>query len=121
MPLASSDSGVTWSPAANRCSRSRRLTGCVVVRNGPIGIDVFLCGPRCFPICICSGFWPPMKPARMLWEPDRDFWPFWPRPEVLPVPLPVPRPTRLRSRREPSAGVRLWSANSSVSVSGVAI
>ena len=28
-----------------------------------------------------SGIWPPSKPARMAWEPDRDFWPLIPRPE----------------------------------------
>src|SRR3954454_23620383 len=40
----------------------------------------------------------------MRWLPDRDFWPFWPRPDVLPLPEPSPRPTRLRSRWLPSAG-----------------
>src|SRR5689334_16182827 len=40
----------------------------------------------------------------MRWLPARDFWPFWPRPAVLPLPEPSPRPTRLRSRWLPSAG-----------------
>src|SRR5436309_1117822 len=40
----------------------------------------------------------------MRWLPDRDFCPFWPRPDVLPLPEPCPRPTRLRSRWLPSAG-----------------
>src|SRR5256885_14430664 len=40
----------------------------------------------------------------MRWLPARDFWPFWPRPAVLPLPEPAPRPTRLRSRWLPSAG-----------------
>ena len=51
-----------------------------------------------------SGIWPPSKPARMRWLPDLDFWPFCPRPDVLPLPEPSPRPTRLRSRWLPSAG-----------------
>src|SRR5690349_19053743 len=50
------------------------------------------------------GIWPPSKPARMRWLPALDFWPFCPRPDVLPLPEPSPRPTRLRSRWLPSAG-----------------
>ena len=43
----------------------------------------------------CSGIWPPSKPT--LWKPpERDFWPLWPRPAVLPRPEPMPRPTRRR-------------------------
>ena len=37
----------------------------------------------------------------------RAFWPFWPRPERLPVPEPGPRPTRLRALVDPLAGARL--------------
>ena len=44
----------------------------------------------------CSGIWPPSKPT--LWKPpERDFWPLWPRPAVLPRPEPMPRPTRRRA------------------------
>ena len=45
-PFALSDSGVTSSPVSKRASRSRRLTGCVYVRNGPIGIASFDVLPR---------------------------------------------------------------------------
>ena len=41
-----------------------------------------------------SGVCPPSKPI-MLPLPERDFWPLWPRPAVLPLPEPMPRPTRL--------------------------
>src|SRR5436305_1534451 len=40
-----------------------------------------------------SGIWPPSKP-RIMWEPERERWPLWPRVEVLPMPEPIPRPTR---------------------------
>src|ERR1700754_1552648 len=33
--------------------------------------------------------------------PVRDFWPFTPRPDVLPLPEPMPRPTRMRPLRAP--------------------
>ena len=56
--------------------RSRRY-----VRNGPIGIASFEVEPRCLPIRMYAGIWPPSKPARILCEPARDFWPLIPRPE----------------------------------------
>src|SRR5690606_7772873 len=34
--------------------------------------------------------------------PERLFWPFWPRPPVLPLPEPMPRPTRIRPLRAPA-------------------
>src|ERR1700683_5208951 len=43
----------------------------------------------------CNGIAPPSKP-RIMYEPERDLWPLWPRVEVLPMPDPMPRPTRLR-------------------------
>src|SRR5687768_18129923 len=46
-----------------------------------------------------SGIWPPSKP--LMDTPERLFWPFWPRPPVLPLPEPMPRPTRMRSLRAP--------------------
>ena len=46
--LETSVSGVTSSPASNR-SRSRRLTGCMYVRNGPIGIASADVAPRSLP------------------------------------------------------------------------
>src|SRR6185312_11747388 len=52
----------------------------------------------------------------MRWLPARDFWPFWPRPDVLPLPEPSPRPTRLRSRWLPSAG-RSWCSPGAAVVS----
>ena len=27
------------------------------------------------------GIWPPSKPAGILWDPERAFWPLIPRPE----------------------------------------
>src|SRR5262245_21161068 len=54
----------------------------------------------------CSGIWPPSKPGLRA-EPLRLFWPFSPRPAVLPSPLPGPRPTRLRLRTAPRAGFSL--------------
>ena len=80
-PFALSDSGVTSSPASKRASRSRRLTGCVYVRNGPIGIASADVLPRSLAVRMCSGIWPPSKPARIACEPARDFWPLIPRPE----------------------------------------
>src|SRR6185369_771904 len=46
-----------------------------------------------------SGIWPPSKPFTA--TPERLFWPFWPRPAVLPRPDPMPRPTRTRPLRAP--------------------
>ena len=42
---------------------------------------------------LCSGIWPPSKPAGTV---PRAFWPLVPRPAVLPPLPPMPRPTRLR-------------------------
>src|SRR4029453_5765596 len=47
-----------------------------------------------------SGIWPPSKPFTA--TPERLFWPFWPRPAVLPLPEPMPRPTRMRALRAPA-------------------
>src|ERR687890_1412564 len=47
-----------------------------------------------------SGIWPPSKP--LIDTPVRAFWPFTPRPAVLPLPEPMPRPTRMRFLVEPS-------------------
>src|SRR4051794_29222330 len=46
--------------------RSARLTGCVCVRKGSNGIDIFLFGPRSLRIRMWIGFWPPSKRARSL-------------------------------------------------------
>src|SRR5207342_1450963 len=54
--------------------------------------------PR-FGIRMWSGIWPPSKPKTE--TPERLFWPFWPRPAVLPRPEPMPRPTRTRDLRAP--------------------
>src|SRR5882757_5484198 len=48
----------------------------------------------------CNGIWPPSKP--LMETPVRDFWPFTPRPAVLPLPEPMPRPTRMRRLRAPA-------------------
>src|SRR5919107_4965607 len=103
-PLPLSVSSVTSSPLSKRASRSARLTGWVCVRNGSNGMDFFMCGPRSLRIRMWIGIWPPSKFDRDF-EPDREPAPFWPRPEVLPVPEPCPRPMRLRSLRAPGAGL----------------
>src|SRR3546814_1435412 len=54
--------------------------------------------PR-FGMRMWSGSWPPSKP--LIETPERLFWPFWPRPAVLPLPKPMPRPTRIRPLRAP--------------------
>ena len=80
-PAALSASSVTSAPASKRSSSAPTLTGWLYVRNGPIGIasaDVF---PRSFPMRMSIGIWPPSKPAGILCEPARDFWPLIPRPE----------------------------------------
>src|SRR6476661_3280151 len=55
----------------------------------------------------------------MRWLPERDFWPFWPRPDVLPLPEPSPLPTRLRSRWLPSAGRSSCSPGAAVVSSAI--
>ncbi len=105
---------MTSAPDSKRASRSPRLTACVCVRNISNGIDFFMCGPRSLRIRMCRGIWPPSKRARSL-EPEREPAPFWPRPDVLPVPEPSPRPMRLRSLREPGAGLSVWSPTSAAS------
>src|SRR5690606_2049762 len=45
---------------------------------------------------------PPSNP--LMATPVRDFWPFTPRPPVLPLPEPGPRPTRMRPLVEPGRG-----------------
>src|SRR4051794_22258160 len=54
-----------------------------------------------------SGIWPPSKPQTE--TPERLFWPFWPRPAVLPRPEPMPRPTRTRLLRAPLLSRRSFS------------
>src|SRR6185503_10436284 len=62
-----------------------------------------------------SGIWPPSKPFTA--TPERLFWPFWPRPPVLPLPEPMPRPTRMRSLRAPGLSRMSLSFMSSHSLS----
>src|SRR5436190_24202686 len=75
-----------------------------------------MCGPRSLRIRMWIGFWPPSRLTLRL-EPERGPAPFWPRPEVLPMPEPSPRPIRFLRWREPGFGFRLWSPISSVVVS----
>src|SRR5207244_8244251 len=79
--------------------------GCEYVRNGPIGMASFDVEPRCLPMRMYTGICPPSKPALIMCEPARDFWPLIPRPEYLPLPEPRPRPTRFRVFRA-CAGLR---------------
>src|SRR3954447_15437647 len=112
-PLPTIASTVTSAPESKRASRSARLTGCVCVRNISNGIDFFMCGPRSLRIRMWIGIWPPSKFDRLL-EPEREPAPFWPRPDVLPVPEPSPRPMRLRALRLPGAGLSVCSPKSSL-------
>src|SRR3954452_6308448 len=113
-PLAARASSVTSAPLSKRFSRSERLTGWVCVRKGSKGMDFFMCGPRSLRIRMWIGIWPPSKFTRVF-EPEREPAPFWPRPEVLPVPEPSPRPMRLRVLREPGAGLSVCSPTRGVS------
>src|SRR3954469_22865361 len=110
-PCACSVSSVTESPDSKRASRSAMFTGWVCVRNGSNGIDFFMCGPRSLRMRMWMGIWPPSKLCRVL-RPARAPAPFWPRPDVLPVPEPSPRPTRLRALRLPGAGFSVCSPKS---------
>src|SRR5829696_2253051 len=111
-PAARRAATSTEAPESKRASRSARLTGWVCVRNISNGIDIFLFGPRSLRIRMWIGVWPPSNRARSL-APAREPAPLWPRPDVLPWPEPCPRPTRLRSLREPGAGLRLWRPTTS--------
>src|SRR3954453_18037258 len=111
-PWECSMSSVTESPDSKRASRSAMLNTCVCVRKGSNGIDFFMCGPRSLRMRMWIGIWPPSKFERDF-EPDREPAPFWPRPDVLPMPEPSPRPTRLRVLRLPGAGLSVCSPKSS--------
>ena len=52
------------------------------------------CGSRASAGGAASGVWPPWKCFLLMLPLERAFWPFWPRPAVLPRPEPTPRPTR---------------------------
>lgn len=53
------------------------------------------------------GIWPPSKNSLWMFPGCRAFWPFWPRPAVLPRPEPGPRPLRFFGRTAPSGGASL--------------
>src|ERR1700733_5038965 len=84
-------------PASSACSILQRFTSAYCLRFG-------LLKPR-LGMRMCSGIWPPSKP--LMATPERDFWPFTPRPAVLPLPEPMPRPTRMRPLRAPSLSA-IW-------------
>src|SRR5882724_1520884 len=52
----------------------------------------------------CIGVWPPWKCSLLMLPLERAFWPFCPRPDVLPRPEPTPRPMRLSLVTAPSGG-----------------
>src|SRR5690349_1387674 len=82
-PALTSESSVTSaSPSSAMRSRLRMV----------YSVRKILLKPR-FGRRRCSGIWPPSKP-RIMRDPERERWPLWPRPEVLPMPEPMPRPTR---------------------------
>src|SRR5919108_583416 len=70
-PASTRLSGVTSAPSSKR-SRSRMLTGTVVVRCGPIGIASFEYGPRCLP-----------RPRARSVPRLRSVWPIWLRTWVM--------------------------------------
>ena len=96
MPLAFRLSPSTTSPASNFSSRRLTLTGRYSTR-------LRFLKPGSFGRRIARGVWPPSKRGPLP-PPARDFWPFMPRPAVLPVPEAGPRPTRLRFLVAPAAG-----------------
>jgi hypothetical protein len=53
-----------------------------------------------------SGVWPPSNHGGIE-PPARAFWPFVPRPAVLPLPAAMPRPTRVRGLRETLGGLEV--------------
>src|SRR3954453_16489534 len=112
-PCECSVSRSTEAPGSKRASRSAMLNTCVCVRNISKGIDFFMCGPRSLRMRMWIGIWPPSKFDRDF-EPEREPAPFWPRPDVLPVPEPSPRPTRLRFLRLFGAGLSVCSPKSSM-------
>src|SRR5687768_6094459 len=59
-----------------------------------------------------SGVWPPSKEGLNVAR--RAYWPFWPRPAVLPSPEPTPRPLRILSRVVPSGFASLLSVSAIV-------
>ena len=65
------------------CSRSRLMHARSWARGFP--------GRALFGMRNLIGVWPPSNP-RGIPCPERDFWPLWPRPQVLP-PVPIPLPT----------------------------
>src|SRR5688572_15640323 len=101
MPCLSRISGVTMVPASKASSLPTLTSANSFLKRA-------LVKPR-FGTRRWSGIWPPSNPSLWL-KPLRLFWPFSPRPDVLPRPLPGPRPTRLRSRPAPLplAGFRLF-------------
>src|SRR5438067_860210 len=58
------------------------------------------------------GVWPPSKWG--LKPRTRAYWPFWPRPAVLPRPEPTPRPLRVFLRVDPGGGVSLLRVSATV-------
>src|SRR6185312_6947202 len=93
-PLSRSDFSSTLAPASKR-SRSPTLTSATRAGNGTLK-------PR-FGRRRASGVCPPSNSRR---TPLRAYWPFWPRPAVLPRPEPTPRPRRTLSRVAPM-GLRI--------------
>src|SRR5262249_25093164 len=102
-PLSRSADSSTFAPALNP-SRSPTLTSAVIVGNG-------LMNPR-FGSRRWRGVWPPSKWG--LKPRVRAYWPFWPRPAVLPKPDPTPRPRRTLSRVAPAGFASLLSVSAIV-------
>ena len=65
-PAAFSAARSTDAPSSKRALEVVEVHGCVCVRNGSNGIDIFLFGPRSLRIRMWIGFWPPSKRARSL-------------------------------------------------------
>ena len=82
-------SAMAW--ASTTAPSSKRLSTSTLIET--YSLAKMLLKPR-FGIRRAKGIWPPSKPIRTL-PPERAFWPLWPRPAVLPLPVPAPRPWRL--------------------------
>src|SRR2546421_1906575 len=91
-------SGDTRVAASNR-ARSVRSMIAYTLRKGVLLLPRPRTNGKRFTRRVCP-------PSNALWilPPVRAFWPFVPRPAVLPRPEPCPRPTRLSTLCEPGAG-----------------
>src|SRR5260221_3897710 len=97
-PFAASDAGVTF-PSTAAAARRSTFTA-------TNGLRWRFLKPRIFGMRMWMGVWPPSNHPGMP-GPLRAFWPFVPRPAVLPWPALMPRPRRRTAFRAP-LGAWIW-------------